>query len=142
MIHHIQSVFKQLGLIVTQVEDSEDARLETKTKKCGVYGFIDLELPGDYYNQMVYNLYHENKALNRRIDGSMEDSRNTSGNSLEGTSNRIGGGIEDLNNKIIKDLKDDLTLVKSKLKVYDRFFIVVTVCLFFLCFVTLFDLLI
>ncbi|GJU66135.1 hypothetical protein Tco_1252394 [Tanacetum coccineum] len=47
-----------------------------KSKKCGVYGFLDLELPSDYYKGLVYSLHEENKALkrmNRMPVGVMDD---------------------------------------------------------------------
>ncbi|GJT80323.1 hypothetical protein Tco_1054665 [Tanacetum coccineum] len=39
--------------------------IRDKSKKCGVYGFLDLELPSDYYKGLVYSLHEENKALKR-----------------------------------------------------------------------------
>ncbi|GJW48908.1 hypothetical protein Tco_0080554 [Tanacetum coccineum] len=39
--------------------------IHDKSKKCGVYGFLDLELPSDYYKGLVYSLHEENKALKR-----------------------------------------------------------------------------
>ncbi|GKC31600.1 hypothetical protein Tco_1038894, partial [Tanacetum coccineum] len=81
--------------------------IRDKSKKCGVYGFLDLELPSDYYKSLVYNLHEENKALKKmnKVPGVvMEDSSN-------GFSNKS-------NNE--NDLKADLSFVKSKLKVYDR----------------------
>ncbi|GJR45923.1 L-arabinokinase-like protein [Tanacetum coccineum] len=48
--------------------------IRDKGKKCGVYGFLDLELPGEYYKQLVYNLHEENKALKKnKMCGVMED---------------------------------------------------------------------
>nr|GEV50311.1 reverse transcriptase domain-containing protein [Tanacetum cinerariifolium] len=67
------------------------------------------ELPGDYYKWLVYYLHEENKALkkmNKMPGVVMEDLS-------KGFSNKS-------NNK--KDLKADLSFVKSKLKVYDRLF--------------------
>ncbi|GJX34321.1 hypothetical protein Tco_0245878 [Tanacetum coccineum] len=82
--------------------------IRDKGKKCGVYGFLDLELPGEYYKQLVYNLHEENKALKKnKMCGVMEDSS-------KGYSNYS------INQQMVKDLKADLTFVKSKLKVYDR----------------------
>ncbi|GJZ00672.1 hypothetical protein Tco_0518101 [Tanacetum coccineum] len=87
---------------------------------CRVYMFLDLELPSDYYKRLVYDLHEENKALKRmnKLSGVMEDS-----------SKRLPNYS---NNQMVKDLKDDLTFVKSKLKVYDRLFSVVFVCVVFL----------
>ncbi|GJX75479.1 hypothetical protein Tco_0314074 [Tanacetum coccineum] len=34
-----------------------------KTKECNVYGFLDVELPSQYYKELLFNLYHENKQL-------------------------------------------------------------------------------
>ncbi|GJY46670.1 hypothetical protein Tco_0435733 [Tanacetum coccineum] len=84
-----------------------------KDKKCGVYGFLDLELPSDYYKRLLYDLHEENKALKRmnKMSGVMKDS-----------SNRLPNYS---NNQMVNDLKDDLTFVKSKLKVYDRLILVV-----------------
>ncbi|GJW40614.1 hypothetical protein Tco_0066459 [Tanacetum coccineum] len=49
--------------------------IRDKGKKCGVYGFLDLELPGEYYKPLVYNLHEENKALKKnKMCGVMEDS--------------------------------------------------------------------
>ncbi|GKC21707.1 hypothetical protein Tco_1023857, partial [Tanacetum coccineum] len=60
----------------SKVGGSKDAPFETKEKKYGVYGFLDLELPGEYYKQLVYNLHEENKALKKnKMCGVMEDSR-------------------------------------------------------------------
>ncbi|GJT57273.1 hypothetical protein Tco_0992327 [Tanacetum coccineum] len=50
--------------------------IRDKSKKCGVYGFLDLELPSDYYKGLVYSLHEENKALkrmNRMPVGVMDD---------------------------------------------------------------------
>ncbi|GKD24988.1 hypothetical protein Tco_1231202 [Tanacetum coccineum] len=75
-----------------------------------MYGFLDLELLGEYYKQLVYNLHEENKALKKnKMCGVMEDSS-------KGYSNYS------INQQMVKDLKADLTFVKSKLKVYDRLF--------------------
>ncbi|GJX45127.1 reverse transcriptase domain-containing protein [Tanacetum coccineum] len=85
--------------------------IHDKSKKCGVYGFLDQELPSDYYKSLVYNLHEENKALKKmnKVPGVvMEDSS-------KGFSNKS-------NNE--NDLKADLSFVKSKLKVYDRLFAV------------------
>ncbi|GJW73824.1 hypothetical protein Tco_0133194, partial [Tanacetum coccineum] len=102
--------------------------IRDKGKKCGVYGFLDLELPGEYYKQLVYNLHEENKALKKnKMCGVMEDSS-------KGYSNYS------INQQMVKDLKADLTFVKSKLKVYDRLILVVFVCVVFLSLVTILDL--
>ncbi|GKA53862.1 hypothetical protein Tco_0747177 [Tanacetum coccineum] len=84
--------------------------IRDKDTKCRVYGFLDLELPSDYYKQLLYDLHEENKALKRmkKMSGVMEDS-----------SKRMSINS---NNQNVKDLKDDLIFVKSKLKVYDRLF--------------------
>ncbi|GKD60335.1 hypothetical protein Tco_1297844, partial [Tanacetum coccineum] len=37
--------------------------IRDKDKKCGVYGFLDLELPSNYYKRLVYDLHEVNKAL-------------------------------------------------------------------------------
>ncbi|GKB19494.1 hypothetical protein Tco_0853417 [Tanacetum coccineum] len=56
--------------------------IRDKSKKCGVYGFLDLELPSDYYKGLVYSLHEENKALkrmNRMPVGVMDVMDGTSG---------------------------------------------------------------
>ncbi|GKB09936.1 hypothetical protein Tco_0843859 [Tanacetum coccineum] len=97
-----------------------DAPFATKIKKCGVYGFLDLELPSDYYKHLLNDLHEENKALNRmnKISGVMEDSSKRMSNNS--------------NNQMVKDLKADLTFVKSELKMYDRLLLVVVLCVVFL----------
>ncbi|GJY79394.1 hypothetical protein Tco_0485195 [Tanacetum coccineum] len=78
--------------------------IRDKGKKCGVYGFLDLELPGEYYKQLVYNLHEENKALKKnKMCGVMEDSSN-------------GYSNYSINQLMVKDLKADLTFVKSNSK--------------------------
>ncbi|GJX02249.1 hypothetical protein Tco_0186162 [Tanacetum coccineum] len=77
--------------------------------KCGVYGFLDLELPSDYYKGLVYSLHEENKALkrmNRMPVGVMD------GTSGVVSNNSFGG----------KHLKSEFTFIKSKFKIYDRIF--------------------
>ncbi|GJZ42640.1 hypothetical protein Tco_0589895 [Tanacetum coccineum] len=50
--------------------------IRDKDKKCRVYGFLNLELPPDYYKQLLYDLHEETKALKRmnKMLGVMEDS--------------------------------------------------------------------
>ncbi|GKD98166.1 hypothetical protein Tco_1382063 [Tanacetum coccineum] len=36
-----------------------------KDQKCGFYGFTELELPSDYYKQLLYNIHEENKKLKK-----------------------------------------------------------------------------
>nr|GEV34691.1 photosystem I assembly protein Ycf4, chloroplast [Tanacetum cinerariifolium] len=50
--------------------------IHDKDKICGVYGFLDLELPSDYYKRLLYDLHDENKALKmmNKMSGVMEDS--------------------------------------------------------------------
>ncbi|GJT74423.1 hypothetical protein Tco_1041148 [Tanacetum coccineum] len=99
--------------------------IRDKDKKCGVYGFLDLELPSDYYKRLFYDLHEENKALKRmnKMSAVMEDS-----------SKRLTNYS---NNQMVQDLKDDLTFVKSKLKVYDRLILVVFGCVVFLSVIVL-----
>ncbi|GKD48479.1 hypothetical protein Tco_1277455 [Tanacetum coccineum] len=81
--------------------------IRDKSKKCGVYGFLDLELPSDYYKGLVYSLHEENKALkrmNRMPVGVMD-----------GTS-----GVVSNNSFGEKHLKSEFTFIKSKFKIYDR----------------------
>ncbi|GKC49703.1 hypothetical protein Tco_1072448 [Tanacetum coccineum] len=83
--------------------------IRDKSKKCGVYGFLDLELPSDYYKGLVYSLHEENKALkrmNRMPVGVMD-----------GTS-----GVVSNNSFGEKHLKSEFTFIKSKFKIYDRIF--------------------
>nr|GEW81384.1 hypothetical protein [Tanacetum cinerariifolium]GEW83268.1 hypothetical protein [Tanacetum cinerariifolium] len=86
--------------------------IRDKDKKCGVYGFLDLELPSDCYKHLLYDLHEENKALKRmnKISRVMEDSSKRMSNNSK--------------NQMVKDLKAYLTFVKSKLKVYDRLLLV------------------
>ncbi|GKA43684.1 hypothetical protein Tco_0736408 [Tanacetum coccineum] len=93
---------------------NHDVTHKTHYKKYGMYGFLDLELPSDYYKRLLYDLHEENKTLKRmnKVSGVMEDS-----------SKRLPNYS---NNQMVKDLKDDLTFVKSKLKVYDRLFFVLS----------------
>nr|GEX41899.1 hypothetical protein [Tanacetum cinerariifolium] len=76
------------------------------------------------YSMLLYDLHEENKALKRmnKMSGIMKDS------SKQMSINP--------NNQMVKDLKDDLTFVKSKVKVYDRLLLVVFVCVVFLSLVT------
>ncbi|GJS11843.1 hypothetical protein Tco_0368639 [Tanacetum coccineum] len=94
------------------VDGSRDSSFETKIKKCRVYGFLDLELPFDYYKRLLYDLHEENKSLKRmnKMSSGVEDSRKKMSNNS--------------NNQMVKDLKANLTFVKSKLKVYDRILLV------------------
>ncbi|GJW72336.1 hypothetical protein Tco_0129253 [Tanacetum coccineum] len=65
------------------------------------------DLPSDYYKWLLYDLHEENKDLKRinKMSGVIEDS-----------SKRLPNYS---NNHMVKDLKDDLNFVKSKLKVFD-----------------------
>nr|GEY60367.1 hypothetical protein [Tanacetum cinerariifolium] len=38
-----------------------------KKKKCGVYGFLDDELPLDYYKDLFYKIYIGNKEMNLKL---------------------------------------------------------------------------
>ncbi|GKB61805.1 hypothetical protein Tco_0917991 [Tanacetum coccineum] len=38
-----------------------------KDTKCFVYGFLDDELPSEYYKELLYNLYVENKSLKQSL---------------------------------------------------------------------------
>nr|GFA15564.1 ribonuclease H-like domain-containing protein [Tanacetum cinerariifolium] len=77
---------------------------------------------------LLYDLHEENKALKRmnKMSGIMKDS-----------SKRLPNNSY---NQMVKDLKDDLTFVKSKLKVYDRLLLAVFVYVMFLSLVTIYDL--
>ncbi|GKB96058.1 hypothetical protein Tco_0982195 [Tanacetum coccineum] len=81
-----------------------------KDKKFGFYGFTELELPSDYYKDLLYNLHEENKKLKKM--------RNIS------TSKEAG---DDSKEQIIK-IREEMTFIKSKLKFYDKDFNVI--CLF------------
>nr|GEX96684.1 hypothetical protein [Tanacetum cinerariifolium] len=85
--------------------------IRDKDKKYRVHSFLNLELPSHYYKHLLHDLHEENKALKRmnKMSGVMEDSSKRMPNNL--------------NNQMVKDLKADLTFVKSKLKVYDRLFL-------------------
>ncbi|GJT45921.1 hypothetical protein Tco_0954636 [Tanacetum coccineum] len=86
------------SLSSTSYRRSKVCPIRDKSKKCGVYGFLDLELPGDYYKSLVYNLHDENKALKKmnKVPGVvMEDSS-------KGFSNKS-------NNE--NDLKADLNII-------------------------------
>nr|GEV64853.1 photosystem I assembly protein Ycf4, chloroplast [Tanacetum cinerariifolium] len=50
--------------------------IREKDKKCGVYRFLDLKLPSDYYKRLLYDLQEENKALKRmnKMSGVIKDS--------------------------------------------------------------------
>ncbi|GJZ91171.1 hypothetical protein Tco_0663098 [Tanacetum coccineum] len=92
--------------------------IRDKSKKCGVYGFLDLELPSDYYKGLVYSLHEENKALkrmNRMPVGVMD-----------GTS-----GVVSNNSFGEKHLKSEFTFIKSKFKIYDRILILHAVFTYF-----------
>lgn len=39
-----------------------------KDKKCEVYGFLDDELPSEYYKDLMFNLHMDNKKLESNID--------------------------------------------------------------------------
>ncbi|GJR79345.1 hypothetical protein Tco_0150130 [Tanacetum coccineum] len=38
-----------------------------KAKKCGVYSFINDELPSEYYKKLIYKLHMENKELRSKL---------------------------------------------------------------------------
>ena len=100
--------------------------IRDKSKKCGVYGFLDVELPSDYYKGLVYSLHEENKALkrmNRMPVGVMD-----------GTS-----GLVSNNSFSEKHLKSELTFIKLKFEIYDRILLVVCFCVLFLTLVTMYD---
>ncbi|GJV70512.1 hypothetical protein Tco_1490507 [Tanacetum coccineum] len=81
--------------------------IRDKSKKCGVYGFLDLELPGDYYKSLVYNLHEENKALKKmnKVPGVvMEDSNIIV---LSSDSEDVNDGPS--KGKVPKDVNDDVS---------------------------------
>ncbi|GJS76723.1 hypothetical protein Tco_0726604, partial [Tanacetum coccineum] len=41
--------------------------VKDKDKKCEVYGFIDDELPSEYYKEFFYKLHMENKELKSKL---------------------------------------------------------------------------
>ncbi|GJX23470.1 hypothetical protein Tco_0227915 [Tanacetum coccineum] len=84
--------------------------IRDKSKKCGVYGFLDLELPSDYYKGLVYSLHEENKALKRMNMMPV--------GVMDGTS-----GVVSNNSFGEKHLKSEFTFIKSKFKIYDRILI-------------------
>ncbi|GJS54021.1 hypothetical protein Tco_0627383 [Tanacetum coccineum] len=87
-------------------------------EKCHFYGFFDDELPSDYYKKLFFNLHEENKMLKKNLGKNMYKNKKKSNNSDEGCME-------------MGELKDDLTLIKSKLQMYDKVVVVLVILVAF-----------
>ncbi|PWA46003.1 hypothetical protein CTI12_AA512870 [Artemisia annua] len=74
-----------------------------KGKKCGFYEFFDDDLPSDYYRELLYDEHQKAKRGNQR--------------------NEMQEDIDVLTMEKAQ-LDHELTCTKSKLKLYDRLFII------------------
>ncbi|GJW02307.1 mitochondrial import inner membrane translocase subunit TIM13 [Tanacetum coccineum] len=88
-------------------------------EKCHFYGFFDDELPSDYYKKLFFNLHEENKMLKKNLGKNMYKNKKKPNNSDEGCILEMG------------ELKDDLTLIKSKLQMYDKVVVVLVILVAF-----------
>ncbi|GJR91508.1 hypothetical protein Tco_0215519 [Tanacetum coccineum] len=83
--------------------------------KCNFYGFFDDELPSDYHKQLFFQLHEENKMLKKN----MGKNKKKFNSSHEGCILEMG------------ELKEDLTLIKSKLHMYDKVVVVLVILVAF-----------
>ncbi|GJY86213.1 hypothetical protein Tco_0500239 [Tanacetum coccineum] len=88
-------------------------------EKCHFYGFFDDELPSDYYKKLFFNLHEENKILKKNLGKNMYKNKKKSNSSDEGCILEMG------------ELKEDLTLIKSKLQMYDKVVVVLVILVAF-----------
>ncbi|KAJ9537299.1 hypothetical protein OSB04_015415 [Centaurea solstitialis] len=80
------------------------------SKKCNMFQFVDDELPNQYYKELVYQLH-------------LQASRFGNENQFQ--------DHEDTQNELLK-IMEDLSITKSKIKVYDRLLmclVIVVMCL-------------
>ncbi|GJY01229.1 phospholipase-like protein [Tanacetum coccineum] len=47
--------------------DKNKSRKKDKDAKCSCYGFLDDKLPSEYYKELLYNLYVENRSLKQSL---------------------------------------------------------------------------
>lgn len=111
-----------------------DQLFRTKIKKCEVYGFLDDELPSQYYKDLMFKLYKDNEllecnlhCLTHQVHGhepyEVKSNEGNKVNANEG--NKVGNeaqkvvGTEDVSMVLIcKELNE----LKEKGKMYDMFF--------------------
>ncbi|PWA70354.1 photosystem I assembly protein ycf4, chloroplast [Artemisia annua] len=77
--------------------------IEDENEKCNFYGFLDPELPNEYYKALFFDLHEENKRLKNMLKRR---------NSTEASSLEMG------------QLKEELILIKSKDGLYDKLVVV------------------
>nr|GEV71424.1 hypothetical protein [Tanacetum cinerariifolium] len=80
--------------------------IDDKKKKYGFYGFTDLELPSDYYKDLLYNTHEENNKLKNMGKSSSSNEAN------------------DVSKVQIIKIMEEMTFIKSKVKFYDNVFFV------------------
>ncbi|GJX55567.1 hypothetical protein Tco_0285464 [Tanacetum coccineum] len=78
--------------------------------KCHFYGFLDAELPSEYYKELFFKIHEENKMLKNMAKNMC---KHMTKNMIK--SNSDGGGILEMG-----ELKEEFTLIKSKLQMYDE----------------------
>ncbi|GJS70517.1 amidoxime reducing component [Tanacetum coccineum] len=102
------------GPLQTPEEDSRD----DEDENCHFFGFFDDELPSDYYKKLFFNLHEENKMLKNNMGKNMYKNKKKSNNGDEGCME-------------MGEMKDDLTLIKSKLQMYDKVVVVLVILVAF-----------
>ncbi|GJZ32981.1 hypothetical protein Tco_0578417 [Tanacetum coccineum] len=56
---------KFLGPLEILVEDSSSCPIFDENEKCGFYGFLDPELPSEYYKDLLYKMHVEKKKFKK-----------------------------------------------------------------------------
>nr|GEZ46932.1 hypothetical protein [Tanacetum cinerariifolium] len=91
----------------------EPLQIQVEDSKHVPFMFTQLELPSDYYKELLYNI-HENKKLKKM-----------------GKISTTNEACDDSKEQIIK-IKEELTFIKSKLKFYDKVFNVICLLVVFI----------
>ncbi|GJU45629.1 hypothetical protein Tco_1202895 [Tanacetum coccineum] len=78
--------------------------IRDKKKKCEFFGFLDVELPSEYYKDLLYKMHVENKKLKDTFKSS---------DSIE---------VNEISQFQMQQMKEELTFIKSKVSVYDKNF--------------------
>ena len=100
--------------------------IRDKRRKCNVYGFLDDELPSDYYKKLVFDLHEENKELRKNLN-------RTRGTPIDSNNEMVLVNQSNKQMLLLYDVKDELGCIKAKLNSNDRVMGVVCMCLMFLC---------
>ncbi|GJZ38768.1 hypothetical protein Tco_0585331 [Tanacetum coccineum] len=89
---------------------------ECLVKKCGLFGFIDDELPSQYYKDLLLHQYIEFSAASSNDNLPAQD--------IDGELPCNNVGEIEVSKNIVGMLEDELRMLKSKTKFHDRIILV------------------